>query len=296
MWFIFSVAGYLLLAVVFILDKKILTKSVARPIVYTFYSTIFLLLLFLLWPFTSGHVNFFGALIGLISGLMLGLGLWMLFLAVKAGEATHIDPFVGGVTIIATYAVSGAFLEESLSSAQIAGVLLIALACLLLSFETSRSHHGWHMGFVWAIIAGVCFALSAVTAKYLYEQYSFWNALMWSKGTGGFFALFLLLSPTVRSALARTNDSARQSARSLVVTDKFLGIIGVLFIQYATALGSVTLVNALVGIQYVTMFILVYLFTLRSPTLFKEYFTRREFIMEMAALLAIGLGSALFVL
>ena len=39
MWFLVAFIGYFLLAVVVILDKFILTKSVSKPVVYTFYST-----------------------------------------------------------------------------------------------------------------------------------------------------------------------------------------------------------------------------------------------------------------
>ncbi|MEK7084059.1 MAG: hypothetical protein AAB932_02405 [Patescibacteria group bacterium] len=36
MWFPITIAGYFLLAIVFVLDKLILTKSLDKPVVYTF--------------------------------------------------------------------------------------------------------------------------------------------------------------------------------------------------------------------------------------------------------------------
>ena len=36
---------------------------------------------------------------------------------------------------------------------------LLIVASILLSFEKSRKHNGFHIGFVWAMIAGLFFSL-----------------------------------------------------------------------------------------------------------------------------------------
>ena len=303
-WFYVALLGYTLLAVVFILDKFIVTKSV-KPVVYAFYSTIFmfgavLALPFFGWGILSG-VDWFWAV---VSGVAFGLGMWALFVAVKKGEATHINPFNGATVTIFTYGLAFYFLQESLSSLQIAGMVVLVLSSFLLSFEKSRKYSGFHMGFVWAIVAGLLFAVSHVSAKYLYSLYPFWDAFIWTRATTGLVGLFLLLFPAVRKSFKRSPRINKEKPKTygkrhvlgLVVSDKILSIVAIILLQYAMAIGTVTIVLALSGLQYVLMFVLVFLLTKFSPTIFKEYFTKRELKLQVIAIILVVLGSALFVL
>lgn len=301
MWFFLSIVGYFLLAIVFVMDKMILTKSVGRPVVYAFYSTIFLLGAFFLWPFgvTVPVGADFG--IAILSGLTFGAGMWTLFLAVKSGEASHIDPFNGGVITLSTYVVSSIFLGERLEIVQIAGVFVLTFACLLLSFEKSQKHNGFHIGFLWAMLSGILFAVSLVAMKHLYLHYSFLTALVWGRGSAGLFGVLLLLSKHVRLSLmpskhAKAKTYSKRFALPIVIFTKVIAVVAIVILNYAIAIGSVTLVNALGGLQYVFMFIIIYLCTKFSPKIFNEYFTKRELAVEMIAIVLVGLGSIFFVL
>jgi uncharacterized membrane protein len=299
-WFVIAILGYTLLAVVFILDKFIVTKSV-KPVVYAFYSTIFMFgalfaLPFFGWGVLSG-MDWFWAI---VSGVAFGFGMWALFVAVKKGEATHINPFNGAMVTIFTYGLAYYFLQESLSNLQIVGLIVLILSSFLLSFEKSRKYSGFHMGFIWAMVAGLLFATSHVTAKYLYNIYPFWDAFIWTRATTGLVGLFLLFFSSVRKSFHGSNKEAKtygkRHAVGLVVFDKVLSIGAIILLQYAMAIGTVTLVLALSGLQYVLMFVLVFLMTKFLPKVFKEYFTKQELIMQTFAIILVVIGSALFVL
>jgi len=300
-WFWIAIIGYFLSGLVLVLDKFILTKSVGKPIVYAFYSTIFMLAVFLAAPFGASLLHGLDWLWAVVSGFGFGFGLWFMFIAVKKGEASHINPFLGGIITILVFLLSNYFLQEKLLVVQVLGVIILTLACLFLSSEKSQKHHGFHTGFLWAILAGLCFATSHVSAKYIYDIYGFFTGLIWTKGAVGLVGLILLLSPSVRHSLHKKNNqdsktSAKRHAMLIVIADKVLGVGAVLLIQYAIAIGSVTVVNALVGIQYTFMFLVIYLFTKFLPRVFKEYFTKRELMIEVIAIILVILGSALFVL
>ncbi len=300
-WFFLSLFGYFLLAIVFVLDKIILTKSVSKPVVYTFYSTVFLLAAFFAWPFGVEMLAPFDLLIALVSGITFGLGMLTMFVAVKKGEASHINPFIGGTITVATYILSFLFLGETLTGFQVGGVLLLVFASLLLSFEKSRAHNGFHVGFLWGVAAAILFAFSLVTAKYLYEGYPFLTGLVWSRGTAGIFGLLLLISPAVRQTFRRHGRKkiqktfGKQHAMSIVATNKILSIVGVVILHYAIAIGSVTLVNAMAGVQYVFMFCMIYFFTKMLPKVLREYFTKREATVEIVGLALVIMGSAFLV-
>jgi drug/metabolite transporter (DMT)-like permease len=302
LWFLIAIIGYLALALAFILDKFILTDSVDAPGVYTFYSTIIMLGAFALWPFGVELLVGIDWLWATVSGVGFGLGLWFLYIAVNEGETSHITPFQGAFVTISSYVLGALFLNEQLSQLQIWGIMLLVLASFLLSFEKSRKHNGFHIGFVWAAVAGFCFAVSHVSAKYLYDIYPFLTGFMWTRATTGLVGIALLMSPAVLRALRTPKETqqhqtvAKKYAVPIIMSNKVLAIIAVVAIQYAASIGSVTLVQALSGVQFVLMFFLILLFTKITPRFFKEEYTVREVVIQSIALIIVGIGSALFVI
>lgn len=287
--------GYAFLAVVAIMDKFILTKSVKKTATLTFYSTIFFLLLFLFLPWVDKLDSILDYIISLVSGLAFGFALWAMFISLKEGEASHISPFVGGVTAVATYVFSYLILSENLSREVVFGFVFLTLACFLLSFEKSRRHKGFHRGFIWAVLAGILFGLSHVTAKMIYDLYSFGIGLVWTKGTIGFVGVVAMFAPSFWQQFSAkeqsvTPESSTGGKAILVTSSRLFGLIGTLLVQYAIAIGSVTVVNGLAGMQYVIMFILIYILTKIRPSLFLEYFTRKEITVEISALVLVVIG------
>jgi len=303
MWFVFALVGYSLLAVVFILDKYILTRAIARPVVYTFYSTVFLLALFSVWPFIniSQFPTNIDLGIAILSGLSFGLAMFFMFWAVQKGEASHISPFIGAIVTIVTAFLSSIFLREFLAPLAIVGIILLVLASLLLSWEKTRQKSGFHFGFILAIVSGIAFAFSHVSVKYLYDLYGFWPAFVLTRGAIGLFGLGLIFFPAVRQTFTEKKEKSWQKKKNrfqtpiLVIVDKVLSVLAIVMIQLAIASGSVTLVNAMSGLQYALMIIIIYLFSRFAPHLFAEYFTRKELLTESSALILVIIGMALLV-
>ncbi|MFH1946793.1 MAG: DMT family transporter [Candidatus Magasanikbacteria bacterium] len=301
LWFSVALLGYLFLVIVFILDKVVVSQSRVKPVVYTFYSTIFmfgalLALPFFGWGLLSG-LDWYWAI---ISGVAFGLALWTFYKAVQYSEISHIGPFVAAIITVFLYIIGYYCLAENLNTLQIGGIIILFIASLLLSFEKSRKHSGFHVGFVWAILAALLFAISHASAKYLYGIYSFETAFIWTRATTGLVGLFVLFFPVVRETFKRKKNTkktyAGRHAVGIVVTDKVLGVLSVICIQYAISIGSPTLVQALSGLQFVLMFIFIYILTKLLPKVFKEYFTKRELRLEFIAILLVLVGSALLVL
>jgi drug/metabolite transporter (DMT)-like permease len=218
-------------------------------------------------------------------------------------EASHIAPFIGAMVSIFTFLLSSAILGETLSAAQKGGVALLVLAGLLLSYQ-DKGEGGMklHKGFLWAALSGLIFGLSHVLAKYIYIGYPFFVGLVWTKGTVGIVAILLLLAPNVREILRRKKTDTKEevtNARSpktlaIVGTDKILGFVGTLLVQYAIAIGSVTVVNAMAGIQFAFVFAGILVLTKFFPRVLSEYFTRRELALQTVAIALVVIGSALF--
>jgi len=287
---IFAIAGYTLLAVVSILDKSILEKSVKKPSVYTFYSTIFFFLAFLALPWST-PISSIGFWWSLFSGLAFGFAMWTMFIALEYGEASHVTPFIGAVVAVATFFFSASILGESLSVSVKVGLLFLVVASILLSVERNKKHIGFHKGFVWAFTSGILFGLSHVSAKLVYGLYPFFTGLVWTKGTVGFVAIVVLFVPGVLRAISnKGKDRIKSGGGKVVLWNKVLGIVAVVCIQYAISIGSVTIVNGLAGIQYALMFAFIYFLTKFKPVIFSEKFTKREIAIETTAVILMIIG------
>jgi hypothetical protein len=122
------------------------------------------------------------------------------------------------------------------------------------------------------------------------------TGLVTTKATVGIVGLMLLCFPIIWQK-KKTNIKKKRKTHTLglVCTDKVLGMVGVLLIQYAIAKGSVTVVNALSGVQYVCMFLFIYFMSTYFPKVFKEYFTKKELLVEIVALILVVCASVLLV-
>lgn len=323
MWLVIALLGFGCGAVVNILDKFILSTKKIAPSVFVFYSTAVLLPLLIAAPFFApwravaslapimflGALAFFGAL-------------YCMYRAELASEISHVGPLLGAIVPVAVLFLSGIFLGEVLTARQFGAAALLILGSLIISFEVSREHYGWQSNLLWAVFAGGCFAIFHVVSKYTYSQIGFMPGLLWIWGLISLPGLCLLATPAVRQAMfgktapptanppaspefqrgestrqgpARPDDSGR-SGRLWVLVNKILGVASTLLVQYAIALGSVALVNALAGVQYALLIILVAVLSKFFPRIIKETYARGEAWQEGVAvgLIALGLATLLF--
>jgi uncharacterized membrane protein len=296
--------GYLMLGVVFVMDKFILTDTKAKdPAIYTFYSTFFMVAALALLPWAPELLRGYDWFWAALSGMAFGFALWTMFEALKVGEASHISPFIGGITSVSIFVIAFFFLAERLSQLQVVGVIVMILAIFLLSFERTKLKSGIHIGFFWASVSGLFYAISHVTAKYIYDGYPFLTGFVWTRATTAIVAVLVLFCPSVWKHLRSKKLHAKpikakvnfKKTAAIVTVDKILAIGAVVLIQYAIAIGSVTLVGALQGLQFMFMFVLILVLTKFVPKLFKEYFTRKELLVQSFALLMVVLGYVLFI-
>ncbi|MFH1292345.1 MAG: EamA family transporter [bacterium] len=295
-----AVVGYIALAIVNIFDKFILTKAVPKPSVFVFYSTALVLPILLLVPFGAGFLSgSFDWIMAMIAGLFFVLALWAMYIGFQQSEVSHAGPLLGAGTAVFVLILGQIFLKEVLSAYQIIGILILIFGCLLISFEHSKKHNGLHMGMLWILLAGLCFAISHVASKYIYDVYEFFTGLVWTRGFMGVFGALLLFSPQVRKIFTgrpkKTNNSNLKQL-VLVFSSRSLAILAVILIQYSIAVGSVTIVNALAGVQFAVLIIIIALLSKFAPRLFKENFVRGELIWELVSVLVIAVGLVLVIL
>jgi uncharacterized membrane protein len=150
----------------------------------------------------------------------------------------------------------------------------------------------WRLVFM-AIMSGGLIGVSTFAVKLIFESSPGWgNAIFWPLVMNVVVAL-IALAPARFLAIREGFQQSSMRAKWLVLLSRGLGgaAFGLTFI--AIALGSVSIVNALGGLQLVFLLIFVPLFAHRVPDVFKFELTKETFVLKVVGTLLIVGGLAL---
>jgi len=224
-----------------------------------------------------------------------------LFFAINKGEASRVLPVVGAVIPISAFFLSIFFLGENLGLRGGVGIVLLIFGGLLISFDFNEKKTLFFHGFHFSILAGFLLALSAIFFKTLYNQDNFLNVFIWTR-TGAFLgALTFILIPFWRKPILgslfkfKKPDKSGKKSSFYFILAKALGGSGSILKEKATsiALASVTVINALVSVQYVFIFLLGIIFSTWVPEVMQEKKDFKSVLQKIVAILIIGFGLAL---
>lgn len=296
---ILAIVGFSLLAIVAIIDKFIVTNDKVLPSVFVFYSTIIALPLVLAVPFISRPATSTVWLLVILAGSAYASALYAMYRGFRASEVSHVGPLIGATVPLFTLAISFFFLPETLTRLQLGAIALLVVGSFIISFEKSTRTHAWREGVVWGTIAGFLFALFFSSAKVVYSTVGFVSGAVLVFGMMGICGLLILfLTPDVRYAIEKKPSwfaklFTKRPPVALMIINKTTAFVAVGLVQYAITIGSVTIVNALTGLQYALLVIFVALVSRFRPRLFKETYTKGEMAQEIIAVVCIAVGVGL---
>ena len=303
MIFIFAALGsYFLGALTVILDKFLLSsKRISSPPVYSFYVGVFGLFVLFFIPFGFSVPSLFQITISLVSGIIFSLGILALYFAIKKSEASRVTPVVGAVVPIVTYFLSTAFSKEQLFSLQILGVALLIFGGLLISFDLplKMNKKKFFAGFYPSLFSGFLLAVAYFMFKLVYEEQSFLSGFVWTR-IGCFLVVTgYFLVPSWRKEILGSFKNFKKPQKhhyqtgGIFVSNKILGGISSILLNWSIALGSVTLVNSLISSQYVFVLILAFLAHKKYPFVFEEKLLFWDWAQKIGAIVLIGIGVVL---
>jgi drug/metabolite transporter (DMT)-like permease len=237
-------------------------------------------------------------MVSLISGIIYVGGLLALNISISQAEASRVTPVVFSVVPIATYLISFGLNDEKLTALQLSGVALLIIGGLLISFDLplKLNKQKFFSGFYTSCLAGVLLAISYVMFKQVYTQQSFLNGFMWTRVGGFVGALLLLAVPIWRKGIFNSFKHAKKPSREHVSTggifvgNKILGGLSSILLNKAFQLGSVTLVNSMVSLQYVFVLILVAIAARKHPKVFAEKLLFWDWAQKIGAIAVIAIG------
>lgn len=290
-WLIIVILAHLFYALIFLIDKYIISRPLPHPVVYAFYVGILSIAVWLLVPiFGLSLPSGYDIVLILLAGVVQVTGCIFFYKALSMGEVSRIIPFVGSFGAIFILILSTLLIGERLNLQQYIAFILLVLGSLIISFKKKNI---FQKSFGLALFSALLFAIFWVITKYIFSETSFISGLVWIRTGTALISLFLLLPKKNRQLIFSETGKLKIKTIGFFTLGRILTIGGGFFMYWAVFLGSVTISNSLQGLQYAFILILALIFFRKIPSL-REEFNREIISQKIIAILFISLG--LFIL
>lgn len=291
-WVLIALFGYFLSSIVALVDKFLLSEKL-RPWQYVIYGGLWGIAALVLVPFGFSLPSAIATALAIGSGVVFLAALYPLYVLVNRTEITRANPLVGALVPIFTIVGASVILGEQLSKIEFLAFFLLVLGGLLIILQRSLFRHSAeNVGL--AAVAAILFAFSFVLIKASFNAGAGFLSGYVIARVGSFLvvlAAFLFFRQKLARSLAHGKSRPREQI-AWVGASKLIAGISFLIINYAIFLGSVSLVQALQGIQYIFLLIIggaagVYIKSLR------EHFSLKVILVKGLAVILIALGLVL---
>ncbi len=301
-WLVIAIIAHFIFALVFIVDKFLLSKTVLQPRAYAFYVGLLGIFALLLIPFGFTLLPVGQIAASLIAGILFILAILFFYKLIQIGEVSRITPIVGGAVPIFTLILTYLFLGERLTNYQLIAFFLLVFGGVIMlwprkdKINPSVGQASLIKKLTLAVTAALFFAGSFVLTKFIFMEQPFINGFIWIRLGGFLGACLLLFWPGSRQIIFRTTETIKIKSVVLLISNKTLSALAFILLNYAIFLGSVTLVNSFQGIQYAFLLIVALFLSKKFPQILKEQISRGMILQKIMAIsfIVLGLGILAF--
>jgi drug/metabolite transporter (DMT)-like permease len=293
-WLLIVIIAHLIFALVYIIDKFMVSGIVLEPVVYAFYVGVLSLFVLALIPFGFALMPGIKILAALSAGLLFVIGLLFFYRAIKVSEISRVAPIFGATIPIFTLLLAYQFLGERLTQNELIAFVFLVVGGTIMARQARRAKSSLVKGIGNTLIASFLMAVSYVLSKYVYQGQVFINAFIWIRLGSVVGALFFLFKKGNRRIIFAKTKVLKLGTAVLVSFNKLISAAGFILLNYAIFLGSVSLVNALQGVQYFFLLIIAIFLSKKFPRILEEQISRRIVFQKVIAIIFICLG--LFIL
>jgi len=319
MWIFVATFSYFLNAGVYVADKFLLSKKIHSSIVYAFYVGIWSVGNFVLLFFGPYVPNSYQLILDLLAGFLFLFTLVFWYKALHQSEATRVVPIVGALTPIFSFIFSFMFLGAKLSIQELAAFVILIIGGLLISIKRTRLHMlvevkervkniwGNSLGRISAeirptrrlifnsLVAAASFAAYYVFIKYIYSNTGqpFIGAFVWSRLGSFLGVLSILLVPAWRRLIvdSKTHEHRQPKQLAFFFGVRLAAAAAFIMLNWAVSLSNnVSLINALQGVQYVFLLLLVLLLVKKYPGIMDEELGRGVMMQKVLGIILVMLG------
>ena len=301
-WILIALGAYFLKAVSALVDRFLLGKPHVHPLAYSFYDGMFSIFALLLVPFGAFQWPSLSLLLASVfAGIAFVGGLFIFFTLLSTNDASRVVPLIDSLTPPFLFFAAYALLGERLMLSEFFAVFFLVSAGILLARARSergkkhRLRRSTVRIFFGASSAALLFALSYALTKYVFLSESFITGFVWTRLGNVFAASGFLLFKKPRSLIFRGASFTSLKTGILFTANKIIEGIVFVLVDYAIFLGSVTVVNALQGIQYAFLLSMGILISKKFPSVLTEEISPHIVLKKVFAVLFMGIGLAILV-
>lgn len=294
-WLLVTISFYLILAVVFLVDKYLLTGSIPNPHVYTFYIGFLSISVLIFVPFVRFYIPTFSQIIlALLAGAIFIYALFWFYKSLQLFEASRVIPAITGLVPLFTFGLVyiSSFGKEILSFPEIIAFILLIFGSFLITAEKGKFINS--KSFKISVICAFLLSLSFVLLKYVYIGQPFWSGFIWTRIGSFLMALcFFIFTKEVREEVFQKKVSFKKKTMGIFIANQAAGGGASILQNWAIALAPlsyVAIINALQGVQYAFLLIFTTLLSLKFPQILKEEISKGILFQKISAILLIGAG------
>lgn len=298
-WVYIVLFAYLLQAVVFVVDSRVVNKQLGNAASYAFFVSILGLAAFLLAPFSLTTISQTTLIASALAGAAFTYATLFLYRALKKHETSRVIPIVGGTVPIFSFLLSFLFLAERLKTTQIISFVILVIGTVLITYPFHKGHTTHHIKSRMIgemLLSALLFAVWGLLSKRVFMETNFVNGVIWIRIGAALAGLLLLLGPTLRKEILHGGKRMNARVSGMIIGNKTLGAAAGMLLLYAIANGNPILVHALQGVQFVFLLGLVVVLSHWLPRLFKEDMRPGLMAQKLISSIIIGFGVALLLI
>jgi drug/metabolite transporter (DMT)-like permease len=293
LWVFFAVLAAVIWAMVNMIDKYVLEKLIDKPIVPLMATGIIgVIMAVLIYSFRGfSELSSYNIGLAFIAGIMYIFSILLYFKAVKIEEISRvITLYYLAPLFIAVFAAM--FLGEILTPVKYLGIVLLVLGAILISLKRPfRISFG--KAFYMMVGASIFLAVYSILMKHLLNYADFWTVFSYIR-VGGLIPVAPIIYFNFKHVVHAVEKSGKKVIVYLTLAET-MNLFAVFAITIATAIGFVSLVNALTSVQPFFTLLFAVLISAFLPKIFKEEIGKKTVMLKLAAIVMMFIGVLLVV-
>ncbi|MBV8833275.1 MAG: hypothetical protein JO108_29110 [Acidobacteriaceae bacterium] len=217
--------------------------------------------------------------LGFAAGVLDLIASYFYYSALKSGEASDELAAMGGFGPVATALIAIPLLGAHIGG-DLTGFLLLTAGGFLMFFAEKSPLRKMLPKI---LLAAGGFGLMNVLQKIVFNQTNFVSGYVFFTAGTWVGSLALLIPPSWRRQIFRTSEKAEPRSKVWYMLNRFLAGVGSFLVVFAISRASPSIVQAISGIRYVTVFLGAYLITKCKPSWFREDFRGWTMVTKVVA-------------
>jgi drug/metabolite transporter (DMT)-like permease len=287
-WIAYTIIATFMMAMVNIIDKYLLSKLVAKPVVplmaLGFVGGISAVVIFAIRGFSI--LSPFHLSLAFICGILYIFMVFFYFQAVKIEDISRIIPLYYLSPIYILF-IAWIFLGERFPASKYVGILLIVSMAIVISMKNIRVFH-LSRALWFIVLSSLAGAIIQVITKYLLNHNEFWTVFAYIR-----LSAFIVLIPVYwlqYRDLKLQFQTGGIKPFGIIAANETLTLVSVILSTAATAIGFVTLVNALSSVQPLFVLLFTIGLSIFYPQILKEELTKSGIIIKFIAIILMFIG------